>query len=245
MQLCAAVSSRGAVRQRKAKVKEAAHSSGFIILQQFLCRRCLVQLKGQVSPFPSSSYMMPGCARPLCRSRHPLCCLAMMPPTWSHTMCRNHVRRNPPGRGGELWLAPLPAPPWQHWGSAQPLHSLTELHGSANPLPTSCTHLGKICQKVTAQTNKTKQHKKDFICNLPPCHIRVFLLAALHIPALALTSRSDVSPAARATKNSRAERAAPTACSSQTSWLRQPHQGFDPAPCPGSRANHPLLKRQP
>lgn len=157
MQLCAAVSSRGAVRQRKAKVKEAAQSSGFIILQQFLCRRCLVRLKGQVSPFPSSSYMTPGCARPLCRSRYPLCCLAMMPPTWSHTMCRNHVRRNPPGRGGELWLAPLPAPPWRHWGSAQPLCSLTELHGSANPLPTSCTHLGKICQKVTAQTNKTKQ----------------------------------------------------------------------------------------
>lgn len=101
-------------------------------------------------------------------------------------------------------------------------------------------------ENLSESDSSDKQNKtKDFICNLPPCHIRVFLLAALHIPALALTSRSDVSPAARATKNSRAERAAPTACSNQTSWLRQPHQGFDPAPCPGSRANHPLLKRQP
>lgn len=157
MQLCAAVISRGAVRQRKAKVKKASRSSWFIVSQQFLYRWCLVRVKGQaaLSLAPPTWRQAAPDPRALHGPRYPLCCLVMMPPSCSHTACRNHVRRDPPGRGDELWLAALPAPPWQYWGSTHPLHSPTQLHSSANPLPTS-HHLGKTLQTVTAQTNKQK-----------------------------------------------------------------------------------------
>lgn len=133
--------------------------------------------------------------------------------------------------------------PQESAGTA-PDHSAALLNCMA--LPTCCPHHAFTWGKsVSDSSDKQTNKKKDFICNLPPCPVQVFLLAAFHIPPAALTSRSDASPAARAMRNRRTGRAAPTLCSNQTSQLRQPHQGFDPVPCPGSRANQPLLKRQP